>query len=383
MVNTTLTRRTGLVEEYKSYTDKYFLRSKEILEKEKINPLVRYQVFARKDTPELKGINEAVNFIRDIVGDKVRIYSLKEGERYYTNEPIMKLEGRIQDLIDLETVYLGILSGNLTGEIDLDKVREKARAIKKAAGDKPIFYFGARHFHPDLDERLARICYEEGFVGASTDIGAKAWNAQGLGTIPHALVLAYEINIREKNISGNATVEATKAFDKYIDKAVPRIVLNCTFNREITDTIESAEAVSNLKGARIDTCGENFTQGSQNIILPDLNVPGRYLRGKGVTIASVWALRRELDKAGFGNLEITVSSGFNEEKTSAFIEADKEYQKMYGKSLFDNIGTGSLANPFMITSDICAYFNEKLLKWEPLSKIGRDELYSNRLEEVK
>jgi nicotinate phosphoribosyltransferase len=373
----------NLADNYRKYTDKYFLRSKDILKEEKINPLVRYQVFARHDSTELKGIDEAVDFIRGVAGDKVRIYSMKEGESYYANEPIMKLEGRVQDLIDLETVYLGILSGNLTGDINLHAIREKAKAIKKAAKDKPVFYFGARHFHPNLDEKLAGICYEEGFVGTSTDIGAKAWKAKGLGTIPHALVLAYEIYIKENCRTGNATVEAAKGFDRYIDKTVPRIVLNCTFNREITDTIESAKALPDLKGTRIDTCGENFSEGSQEIVLPELDVHEKYLRGRGVTIAGVWALRRGLDESGFGNLEITVSSGFNEGKTDAFMEADRVYQKIYRKPLFNSIGTGSLADPFMTTSDICAYFSEKDGKWKPLSKTGRRELYSNRLEEVK
>lgn len=388
MLNTTLTRQTTqteLVDKYRDYTDKYFLRSKEVLQQAKINPIVRYQVFARKDAEKLKGIDEAVDFIKGVAAKenrKIKIYSLQEGTKYYANEPIMKLEGRVQDLIDLETVYLGILSGNLTGEINLESIREKARAIKKAAGDKPVFYFGARHFHPNLDEKLARICFEEGFVGASTDIGAKAWNAEGLGTIPHALVLAYDINMRENRKIGNPTVEALKGFDKYIDKSVPRIVLNCTYNKEITDTIESAKAVPNLKGARIDTCGENYTQGSQKIVLPPMDIPEKYIEGKGVTIDGVWALRRNLDKSGFENLEITVSSGFNEEKTSAFVEADRTYQRIYGKPLFDNIGTGSLANPFMTTSDICAYYKNKS-GWRSISKVGREELPSNRLEEKK
>jgi len=134
---------------------------------------------------------------------------------------------------------------------------------------------------------------------------------------------------------------------------------------------------------RIDTCGENYSQESKYIPLPSLNVDSKYLRGKGVTIAGVWALRRSLDENDLGKLEITVSSGFNESKTRAFIEADKAYQKIYGKPLFDSIGTGSLAKPIMTTSDIVAYFSEKHKKWKSLSKIGRGEIQTKRLEEIK
>lgn len=376
-------KKSTIAGKYKSYTDKYFLRSKQILETERINPIVRYQVFARKDIPKLKGADEAVDFIKEVTGDKVRIYTLRDGQEYTANEPIMKIEGRVQDLVDLETVYLSILSGRLTGNIDLNEVRKKAKAVVNAANGKPLYYFGARHFAPELDEGIARICQEEGFAGCSTDIGAKAWNSKGIGTIPHSLILTYAAYMQEHGLEGNPTVEAAKAFDRNIDKKVPRIILIDTFNKEIEDTISTAKDIPNLIGVRIDTCGENYAQGARDIQLPNLSVNQKYLQGRGVTIAGNWALRRALDKNGLGNLEITVSSGFNEEKTSAFVDADKAYQKSYGKPLFDSIGTGSLAKPVMATSDIVAYYSEKQDKWLPLSKKGRDETPSQRLEEIK
>ena len=376
-------KQPGLAGKYRPYTDKYFLRSKQILEAERINPIVRYQVFARKDISKLKGVDEAVDFIKGVAGDKARIYTLRDGQKYTANEPIMKIEGRVQDLVDLETVYLSILSGRLTGNIDLNEVRKKARAVVNAANDKPVYYFGARHFAPELDEGIARICQEEGFAGCSTDIGAKAWNSKGIGTIPHSLILTYAAYMQEQGLEGNPTVETAKAFERNIDGRVSRIILIDTFNREIDDTIATARAVPNFTGVRIDTCGENYSQGARDIHLPNLSVNQKYLQGRGVTIAGNWALRRALDKNGLGNLEITVSSGFNEEKTAAFAEADKVYQELYGKPLFDSIGTGSLAKPIMTTSDIVAYYNEIQNKWLPLPKKGRDETPTKRLEEVR
>ena len=295
----------------------------------------------------------------------------------------MKIEGHVQDLIDLETGYLEILSGRLTGDIDLQEVRQKAKAVVQVAKEKPVYYFGARHFAPELDEKIAKICYEEGFAGCSTDIGAKAWDAKGIGTIPHALILGYSAYINQNGTKGNPTIESAKAFDKNMDQNIPRIVLIDTFNREVEDTIAIAKELPNLTGVRIDTCGENYAQGSKEIELPKLNVDSKYLRGKGVTIASVWALRKALDNSGFGNLEITVSSGFNAEKTTAFMKADRVYQELYDKPLFDSIGTGSLAKPTMTTSDIVGYFNQNKKEWVSLSKTGRDEVFTKRLEEIK
>ena len=188
--------------------------------------------------------------------------------------------------------------------------------------------------------------------------------------------------MQEQGIEGNPTVETAKAFDRNIDQKVPRIILLDTFNREINDTIATARAVPNLAGARIDTCGENYAQGSGNIQMPNLDINSKYFVGKGVTVAGNWALRRALDNAGLGNLEITVSSGFNEKKTAAFVEADRVYQEIYGKPLFDSIGTGSFAKPVMTTSDIVAYFSESKNQWVSLSKKGRGETETGRLEEV-
>lgn len=382
MVEVTQTRNEALIGNYQERTDKYFLRSKQILEAEEINPIVRYQIFAREDIGDLVGVDQASEFVKEVVGDRARVYSLRDGMEYASGEPIMKIEGRAQDLIDLETVYLEILSGNLTGPIDMRGIRGKARAVVQAAEEKPVYYFGARHFASELDEGIVKICQEEGFAGCSTDIGAKAWNSKGIGTIPHSLILSYVAHMKEEGIQGNPTLVVAKAFDRNIDSRVPRIVLIDTFNREIYDSIRTSRNIPNLFGVRIDTCGENYSQGSREVKLPELDVDPKYLRGKGVTIASVWALREALDNSGFGNLEITVSSGFNEEKTTAFVEADKAYEERYGKPLFDSIGTGSLAKPVMTTSDIVAYYSERQEQWLPLSKKGREETLSRSLEEV-
>ncbi len=385
MVRKTLIRQRELeniIDNYEDYTDKYFLRGKTILTKEGINPIVRYQVFARQDVQELKGVDEAAYFIKKTTGDKAKVYALRNGQNYQANTPLMKIEGRVQNLIDLETVYLGILAGELTGQIDMDEVREKAKAIKTAARDKPVLYFGARHFHPALDEQIARICYEEGFAGTSTDIGAKAWNAKGQGTIPHALILAYRAYLKEQGIQGNPTIEATKAFDKYIDKKVPRIALIDTFNKEIDDTLATARAVPNLDAVRIDTCGENYAQGARETNLPELPVTEKYLQGKGVTIQAVWKLRTRMIVEGFRDIGLVLSSGFNPRKTRNFMIADQCFQENYNKPLFTAIGTGSLAHPIMTTSDIVAYYNEKQ-GWLPNSKKGRAETSTKRLEEIK
>ena len=86
---------------------------------------------------------------------------------------------------------------------------------------------------------------------------------------------------------------------------------------------------------------------------------------------------------GLGNLEFVVSSGFNAEKTAAFVSADRIFQDEYKIPLFTAIGTGSIANPIMATADIVAYFSEKQGKWVEMHKVGRPEIKTSRLKEVK
>jgi len=370
----------NIQENYREYTDRYFLRSRRILEADGINPVVRYQVFARKGGL-VRGVAEAVDFIKGVAGERVRVLALSDGATYSPGEPLMKIEGRAQDLVEMETVYLGIISGGLTGRVDLEEVRRRASDIVRAAEGKPVIYFGARHFHYSLDEEIGRICLSEGFAGASTDAGARSGKLGSLGTMPHDLIIMYAAHLHERGSDRNPTVEAARAFERVIEKEARRIVLCDTFSREITDTIATVDAVPGWYGVRIDTCEENFAEGSREVVLPALNIPEKYLRGSGVSIAAVWALRKRLLEKGYGGLRQTVSSGFDAEKTAAFREADRVFQREYGTPLFSDIGTGSIGRPVMTTSDIVAYFSERMGKWIEIHKTGRTEIPTARLRE--
>lgn len=350
----------NLPKNHELYTDKYFLRSKEILQKDNLNPIVRYRVFARKSGNFNR--DEAIEIIEkysNLSNKGGHIYALPN-RRNKPNETLMLIEGKIQDIIDLETMYLGSNSRTLTGrDPDMKKVKENAEKIVNFA-DVPVIYFGARHFHYSLGEEISRICFEAGMVDSSTDIGAKIAGKKGVGTIPHALILIY----------GN-TVKVAQAFDKHMPKEIPRVVLIDTYNKEIDDSIETAKSLDNLAAVRIDTCGENYAQGINDISLDELAGLDKYVDGKGVKIRGVWALRRALDKE-YPNVEIFVSSGFNPKKTRAFTEANKLYEQNYGKKLFTGIGTGSIEDVIMATSDIVARYDEDKELWLPCSKVGRE-----------
>jgi len=369
--------KAKLPDDHLPYTDKYFSRTKEILVKDNFNPWVRYQVFSRGKPIQVKGVDEAIAIIDKYTRLKEhggQIWAIPENSLINISdpkEPIMILEGPMQDLVELETMYLGAISGGCSPLIDFGRLNESAKAIIAAAKGKPLMYFGARHFHYTLDALISKICHDAGFSDCSTDVGAKNWGTAGKGTIPHAAVLAY-----------NSTLTVAQKFDQYIDRDVPRVVLIDTFNKEIDDSLSVANSLGvRLAGVRIDTCGESIAQGANDIDLKELEgFPTKYQNGKGVSIAAVWALRHALDNAGKRDVKILVSSGFNAEKIAAFMGADKRYQEKYGNALFDSIGSGSLGAEIRIaTSDIVSVLDEHTGLWMPRSKIGRGYTESKRL----
>ncbi|MEM3587973.1 MAG: hypothetical protein QXO71_11730 [Candidatus Jordarchaeaceae archaeon] len=367
---------------HEPHTDKYFLRSAEILRKEGINPHVRYQVFIRKGPGITGGIDEAIAAImkyspklREHGG---RIFALYDGVQYQPEETLMIIEGPILDLIELETMYLSILSSrtdkaNNMPDPDLEKIKANVREVvniiaNSKFGPRPLSYFGARHFGYEWDAKIARAAYEGGASSASTDIGAATFGQKGVGTMPHALVLAMATKYGEEN----SAVETMKAFHKHMPKEVPRIFLADTFNREITDTLKVAEILGDdFWGPRFDTNGAVIAEGG-------VPFDGRkYWTGTGVTVEGVAAARRAFNNAGFPNLKIALSSGFsNPKKVEAFVLGEKKYNL----KLFDFIGAGFADDRFQATSDIVGYFEDD--KFIELHKAGRPYRPNPRLEEV-
>ncbi|MEZ4754679.1 MAG: nicotinate phosphoribosyltransferase [Bdellovibrionota bacterium] len=296
------------------------------------------------------------------------------------------LEGKVQDIVELETMYLGVIAAETTKinddieKVDLNQVEENTRAIVEMIGGRPLLYFGARHWHYAEDADIAEAAYRGGAAAAATDIGAAKRGQKGLGTIPHALENIYAAIFGREN----AVVEATKAFDRVIDPAVPRVALIDYNNQEITDSIAVADALEGrLFGVRVDTCGENVAQGalvSEDLVpvdhplkellkyIPDEDK--KFWFGNGVTISGVFALRQALDKAGHEKVQIFLSSGFGKkEKVQAFLRAEALLQI----KLFDSLGVGGLYKPCRTTTmDIVSVASSFAgLDSSPMSKVGR------------
>ena len=395
--------------DFEKYTDKYFLRAYEILQKENLNPFVRAQIFVRKGPGTIFGMQEAVDFIlshSDLEKNGGRIYALSDGDTYQPLETILLIEAPILDIIRLETVYLGIISSALAihndcQKLDLNAAQSRMQKIVDAAESRPVTYFGARHWHYTEDAPIAAAAVRGGAVGAATDAGAACLGKEGSGTIPHALENIFAWKEGSKNGPKNAVKNATLAFDKHMPADISRVALIDYNNREIDDTLETVKAVPSLFAIRIDTCGENIGQGALSfsdfngktsaekekkiqsffkserpLLIPEKDE--KYWFGTGVSVSGVYVIRKALNDNDYGHIQIMLSSGFGD---SAKVKAFTAAERLLGIRLFDSLGVGGIYDSRDSTMDIVAV-GDSLDSMVPVSKVGRTYRPNPKLKRI-
>lgn len=138
-------------------TDVYFERALKILKARSINPVVKAE-FIAKSLPHnwpwalLTGTGEAMELMQHL---KVKVRAMREGSVFYSNEPVMEIEGRYQDFCVYETALLGLIC-------QASGVSTQAVRMKKLAGERLVMSFGARRMHPILAPMIERNAYVGG-----------------------------------------------------------------------------------------------------------------------------------------------------------------------------------------------------------------------------
>jgi len=272
-------------------TDIYFVRTKQVLEAKKLDKLNAVAEVTAGGLPDkwpwgvLCGIEEETRLFE---GYPVNVYAMPEGTIFYPSdsrgirEPIMFIEGPYGEFCILETPLLGLIC-------QASGVATRAARVKKAAGKKIVMAFGIRRMHPVLSPMLDRAAYIGGLDGLSSLSGAKAVDAKPMGTMPHALIIAF-----------GDQAKAWKAFDEVMPPEVPRVALIDTYFDEKTEAIMATETLKDrLYGVRLDT------PASRKGNFPEL----------------IREVRWELDVRGYQHVKIFVSGGLNEEKVTILSEA--------------------------------------------------------------
>jgi nicotinate phosphoribosyltransferase len=345
------------------YSDTYFNRSRQILERDNHHPAVRMQVFQRTDAV-LCGIDEALAILRLCSGRRLpdgswedgwhllRVMALHDGDRIEPYETVLTIEGDYELFAHLETPYLGVLSRRT-------RIATNARDIVSAANGKQVLFFPARFDHHLVQTGDGYAAYISGALGVSTDANAEWWGARGMGTVPHALIAAY----------GGDTVLATQKFAQYADPGVNVIALVDFDNDCVGTSLAVARALrERLWGVRLDTSGTLVDKSIWNMM-------GTF-KPTGVIPQLVFNVRRALDSEGFTEVKIVVSGGFTPERIRQF-ERDRVPVDAYavGSAFFSGQGE------FDFTADIVAI--EKDGTWIECHKVGRPERRNPGLEPVR
>ncbi|MBI3015533.1 MAG: nicotinate phosphoribosyltransferase [Candidatus Tectomicrobia bacterium] len=399
------------------YTDKYFLRVSEILEKENHNPRVMYQFFVREPVVVV-GIDEAIAILKFCTGyysdreaadrlykrlrevqynlyrltdqgpeetiaglhverarirqelnrlwvncwNQIRVRALFDGDRVEPWEPLMIIEGPQQYFAYLETVLLGVIARPTA-------TATATAEVVGAAQGKPILFFPARFDHFWVQATDGYAAMKAGAFGVSTDANADYWGDVGVGTIPHCLIAAY----------GGSTVEASLAFDRQIEDSVNRVVLVDWDNDCIGTTLQVINALydkhwgvtpRDLKkavgpgkhkiwGIRFDTSGN----------LRDKSVAPHDEHSLGVCPELVHKAREVFDAHGLQDLKIVASGGFNAARIELFEKLQVPVDS-YG------VGSSLLQKKIDVTADVVE------VDGKPCAKVGRKKGDLSRLAPV-
>ena len=357
-------------------TDVYFNRTREIVARFG-DKRVTYAVVLRR--PVISAPRLMLDWLRMVADARATGVEIDvmhpEGTWTGAGEPIVYIAGSMMELSDLETILLQKLGPACVAAhhayqmcLALPRVDFLAMEARHCAGAEMQEMMA---YAASVGSAAARREGARGFVGNANDGTAHWFGADaGRGTMPHALI-GY----------AGSTVRAAEMFHETFPHEALTVLVDY-FGREIADSIAVARRFPGLAAAgrlsvRIDTHGGRFLESldpAESYAVLERHVPGairryrsetelRYLVGTGVSAAAVWRMREALDEAGFPQVRIVASSGFNVDKCRVMADA---------QAPLDVVGTGSFIpdswTETYATADIVAYDGV------PMVKVGREFL---------
>ena len=332
------------------YSDKYFVRTREVLAASGRAGRATMQVFQKQDA-YLGGVDEAIAILKTCLSDgygwqDLEVRALRDGDRVEPRETVMLITGPFAAFAHLETVYLGVLARRT-------RVATNTRMVVEAAWPKAVMFFPARFDHWLVQTGDGYAAHIAGAIGVSTDAQASWWGSTGIGTVPHALIAAF----------GGDTVAASVAMAQQTGPDVQMIALVDFDNDCVQTSLAVARALGpRLFGVRLDT-SETLVDRS---VVPQMGD----FDPRGVNPQLVRNVRAALDAEGFGHVRIAVSGGFDAAKIRRF-EAEGVPVDSYG------VGSSLFAGRFDFTADIV------MVDGRPVAKQGRRYRPNPRLERVE
>jgi nicotinate phosphoribosyltransferase len=368
--------RAGLAADIAARTDVYFNRTREVALRFG-DRRVTYAVFLRR--PVISAPRLTLEWLAHVAAARDTSFDIEvtqpEGTWTGAGEPILYLSGSFVQLSDLETLFLQKLGPACVAahnayqmSLAMPKVAFLAMDARHCAGAQmqDMMAYAAA-----VGSEAARREGAKGFIGNAND-GTAHWfgSPSGRGTMPHSLI-GY----------AGSTVRAAEMFHETFPSEGLTVLVDY-LGREVSDGLAVCRRFPDLaaKGdlaIRLDTHGGRFLEGlnpAESYGVLERHAPGairryrsetelRFLVGTGVSAAAIWRMREALDSAGFANVQIVASSGFNVEKCRVMADA---------RAPIDVVGTGSflpeLWSETFATADIVAYDGV------PMVKVGREFL---------
>jgi nicotinate phosphoribosyltransferase len=271
---------------------------------------------------------------------------LYEGDHFEPWDTVLTIEGPYECFAHLETLYLGVLCRRT-------RICTNTRQLVEAARPKPVLFFGARQDFWGAQPGDGYAAHAGGASSVSTDAQGSLFGARGVGTVPHALIAAYD----------GDTVRATKAFVAHAGE-VDIVALVDYGNDCVRTSLEVARAMEGrLWGVRLDT-SENLVDRS---VIPQMGT----FRPTGVNPQLVWNVRNALDAEGFGEVKIVVSGGLNAARVRHF-EDEKAPVDVYA------VGSAIVYDGrYDFTGDVV------MVNGAPQAKVGRELRPNPKLDRVK
>ena len=266
------------------------------------------------------------------------VYSMREGEIFFQNEPVLRIEAPIYEAQLLETAVMNQIHVS-------SLISTKAARIFSVSGGKALADFSLRRTHgSDAGLKVARNSYLAGFSATSNVLAGKIYGIPVVGTVAHSFIMSFE-----------SEEEAFRAFLKaFPEKGVLLI--------DTYDTIEGAkkavkvskEMGVNLKGVRLDS-------------------------GNVVELAK--EVRKILDEAGFKEAKIVVSGGLDE---YAIAEILREGAPVDAFGVGTKFGTSADSPYIDFVYKLVEYDGKPVMKLSPGKRMypGRKQVFRKEREDV-
>ncbi|MFX1375725.1 MAG: nicotinate phosphoribosyltransferase [Promethearchaeota archaeon] len=203
------------------------------------------------------------------------IWAMEEGNYFFPNEPIVRVQGPMIHAQLAETYLLNVINFQTL-------VASKASRIRNIAPDKVLLEFGTRRSHSPLAGiYAARASYIAGFNGTSNVVADIELGINSTGTMAHSFVQKFD---RE--------IDSFKVYYKIYDEN--SILLIDTYDTE-KGAEKSAKFGNKIKGVRIDS---------------------------GDLVDHAKKVREILDRRGCEKTLIIASSDLNEYKIKEILDKD-------------------------------------------------------------